>query len=305
MNVMPTIIPIFCVIAIGWLARKKGFMPSEFLEPANRLVFYVAIPAMIFSAVSRASFVSHFHPPVLGITLLAAFCACVCAWLIGLMMKIRREEFGSFIQSSFHGNLGYVGLAVAYYYLGEQGFVQAGIIAGFLMILQNLLAVMVLQIYGGGKNDAGSFLQVLYKVAGNPIIIAAIAGICFSLSGLSMPIICERILQIISGMALPMALLIIGASLSFGKMRTKMNLVAATGLIKLVLLPGAGFMMYRLAGTAPDIYLPGLILLATPTATVTYVMAKEMNGDADIAVAAISLNTLASAVTFSIWLNAG
>jgi predicted permease len=44
-------------------------------------------------------------------------------------------------------------------------------------------------------------------------------------------------------------------------------------------------------------------LLASPTATVTYVMAKEMKGDSEFAVAAISLHTLLSAITFSIWLN--
>jgi predicted permease len=49
--------------------------------------------------------------------------------------------------------------------------------------------------------------------------------------------------------------------------------------------------------------LPGLILLASPTATISYVMAKEMKGDADFAVAAISISTLLSAVTFTAWLN--
>jgi hypothetical protein len=49
--------------------------------------------------------------------------------------------------------------------------------------------------------------------------------------------------------------------------------------------------------------MPGLILLASPTATITYVMAKEMNGDADFAVAALSISTILSAMTFSLWLH--
>jgi predicted permease len=49
-------------------------------------------------------------------------------------------------------------------------------------------------------------------------------------------------------------------------------------------------------------YLPALILLCTPTATISYVMAKEMHGDADFAVATISASTLFSSVTFMIWL---
>jgi predicted permease len=60
--------------------------------------------------------------------------------------------------------------------------------------------------------------------------------------------------------------------------------------------------LYRLGGLTLQDYLPGLILLASPSATLTYVMAKEMKGDTDFAVAAISASTMLSATTFSIWL---
>jgi hypothetical protein len=72
--------------------------------------------------------------------------------------------------------------------------------------------------------------------------------------------------------------------------------------MKLILLPGLGLIFYRSLGLALQDYLPGLILLASPSATLTYVMAKEMNGDTDFAVAAISISTILSAITFTIWL---
>ena len=45
-----------------------------------------------------------------------------------------------------------------------------------------------------------------------------------------------------------------------------------------------------------------IILLASPTATLTYIMAGEMEGSTELATAAISLNTLLSAITFVFWL---
>jgi predicted permease len=45
--------------------------------------------------------------------------------------------------------------------------------------------------------------------------------------------------------------------------------------------------------------LPALILLASPTAIISFVMAKEMQGDEDLAIATISASTLASALTLS------
>jgi len=303
MDIVATIIPIFAVIILGWFASVRGFIPPEFLSPANRLVYYIAIPAMIFRSISRSSFTSQFDIKVLLITLLSILVIFGFAWCVGVIARIRREQRSAFVQDSFHGNLGYIGLAVAYYFLGTEGLARASIIAGFMMILQNLLGVTVLALYSSDKSMKEGRWQIALRIMRNPIILSVIAGMIFSISEIPMPLIINRSLDILSGLALPMALLIIGGSLSFKLMRLNMVPVLSTGMIKLVLLPGLGFLLFNLSGIIPADYLPGLILLASPTATVTYVMAKEMNGDTDFAVAAISASTLMSAVTFTVWLN--
>jgi predicted permease len=303
MNIVTTIIPIFAIIILGWFARRKGFIPFEFLDPANRLVYYLAIPAMIFHAISKASLKARFDITVLSITLLSVLVVFGLACGVGFVSRIRPRERGTFIQSSFHGNLGYIGLAVAYYSLGNEGFVRAGIIAGFIMILQNFLAVVVLQLNSANTSVPENKLSVVLRILGNPVILSAIGGIVFSLTGLRVPLVIDRSLNILSGLALPMALLVIGASLSFELMQLRILRVLGSSFMKLFLLPGLGFTLYRVFGLAIQDYLPGLILLASPTATITYVMAKEMNGDTDFAVAALSTSTMLSAVTFSLWLH--
>ena len=64
-----------------------------------------------------------------------------------------------------------------------------------------------------------------------------------------------------------------------------------------------GWLLFRLCGLESEGVVPAIILLAAPTATVTYVMAREMQGDSEFAVVAISVNTLLSAVTYTIWLS--
>ena len=303
MDIVATIIPIFTVIILGWFASARGFILPEFLGPANRLVYYIAIPAMIFRSISRSSFTNQFDIKVLSIALSSILVIFGFAWGVGFITQIRREQMSAFVQDSFHGNLGYIGLAVAYYFLGTEGLAKASIIAGFMMILQNLLGVTVLAVYSGDKSVKEGKWHIALRIMRNPIILSVIAGMIFSISEIPMPLIINRSLDILSGLALPMALLIIGGSLSFKLMRLNMFPVLSTSMIKLVLLPGLGFLLFNLSGIVPADYLPGLILLASPTATVTYVMAKEMNGDTDFAVAAISTSTLMSAVTFTVWLN--
>ncbi|MDO9528402.1 MAG: AEC family transporter [Syntrophales bacterium] len=303
MNIVITIIPIFAVIILGWFARWKGFIPPAFLEPANRLVYYIALPAMIFLSISRASLKTEFNIVVLLITLFSVLVVFAVVWGVGSAIHIKRRQLGTLVQCSFHANLGYIGLAVAYYFLGTEGFARAGIIAGFVIILQNFLAVVILQLYSDNIPQRGSILTMAWKILSNPVILAAIAGILFSMTGAPMPLVIERSLDILGNLAFPLALLIIGASLSFELMRLRILLVLIIDIMKLILLPALGFALYYLAGLTPQDYLPGLILLASPTAIITYVMAKEMSGDTDLAVATISTSTLLSAVTFSVWLN--
>ena len=303
MEILNTIIPIFSVIVLGWFARQKGVMPPEFLGPANRLVYYIAIPAMVFGAVAKSSLKTEFNPRVLGLTLVAVALCFGLTWIIGRMIHLPLRRSGTFVQNAFHGNLGYIGLAVTYYFMGKDGFASASILIGFIMILQNLLSVFALQFYADTAPSSHSPRKIIGKVVGNPVILSAIFGIVFSLTGATLPVIVIRTLDIISGMSLPMALLLIGATLSFNLIASRLRHLVLANLIKLVMLPGLGLLLYSIWDVPSQLYLPGLILLASPSATISYVMAREMNGDPEFAVAAISSSTLLSAVTFTIWLH--
>ncbi len=99
-----------------------------------------------------------------------------------------------------------------------------------------------------------------------------------------------------------MALLIIGAGLSFKKIQPRFfSVLMATG-IKTGVLPLMGVVMFRVFDVPPGDYIPGMIVLAAPVATLTYILATQMEGDPDFAVAAISVSTLVSAATYTLWL---
>jgi malate permease and related proteins len=304
-DICNTIVPIFAVILLGLAAKRKGFLPPLFLGPANRLVYYIAIPAMIFRAVSRSSFHQRFNPDILFLAVASMTLALACSWVWGKALKLRKQGLGTFIQSATHCNIGYIAFAVSYYYLGDEGLATTGLYAGFIMILQNFYSVTALTLSSGkAKSSLGQEGgRVIGQVLMNPTILSAGAGIVFSVFDISLPVVVSRTLDIIGGLGLPMALLIIGASLSFELMQPKLKAVISTTLIKLLLLPGVAYLLYRLAGYSGREILPILIMLCSPTATVAFVMAGEMGGDTDMAAAAISFCTICSPLTFLIWLN--
>jgi predicted permease len=304
-NILATILPIFVIIFLGWGLRQIDFMQEGFLKPANRLVYFVAIPAMIFREIAEASLAEHFRVALVAATLTPLLLVSITGLFLVRGIKLPRYQVGTFLQCSFHGNLGYIGLAVAFYFLGDDGFTRASILAGFVMLMQNFLAVVALSRYNTAPKQKISMSSLVRRILLNPVIISAMAGMAFSLSGLVLPVILDRSLKILGGMALPLALLVIGTSLSFAQMRQQLRLTFVIGILKLMLLPALGFTLFYFLGLNQVDYLPALILLASPTATVSYVMASEMAGDLDLATAAISVTTLASALTFTLWLGLG
>ena len=302
MEVIVTITPIFVIIFLGWVVRKKGFITPEFLEPANRLVYYISIPALIFNSIAKASFQEQFDSKVLFLTLLAATMLYAIADLLARLGKMNPARAGAFVQSSGHGNLGYIGLPIALYYLGDAGLAKAGIICGFLMILQNLMSVIVLQLHDTSENRLPGIPSLIRKLLGNPVIIGAMAGIVASALAIPIPIVIGKSLDILGGLAPPMALLLIGASLSMKLIRNYLFPTLGAVFLKLFFLPGLGLLLFHIFSLTPENYLPALILLCSPTATIAYVMAKEMNGDAEFAVATISASTLFSSISFMLWL---
>ncbi len=301
-QIVVTIIPIFMLIFLGTGARRLGFMEPHFTAPANRLVFHLAIPALVFRALTRASLREQFDLRLVLMTIFAVTAVVLLAWIYNQRHpETPGPTRGTFSQAAIHGNLGYIGLAVAFYYLDEAGFAQASMLVGFLMLLQNCLAVLLLNFYGRGKTEK-SGREMISRVIFNPIILAATGGMLCNLGGIQLPLIIDRFLQILSGLALPMGLLLIGAALSPGLLRRWFSLAFLSTFLKLGLLPGLGLLFYRLVGLDTRTMIPGLILLAAPTATITFVMAQEMGGEADLAVAAISFSTIVSAFTYALWL---
>ncbi len=295
-SIIENILPVFAVIFLGLFLRWRGFVDDAFTASANRLVFYVGVPALIFREVARADFSSHFNAPAILLSLAAVLLAFAAAWLLSTGMEAGAR--GTFLQAAVHGNTSYIGLAMVFYSLGDRGLQRAGVLSGFLILLNNTLAVFSLVRWGKTHRLSAEGVRAALL---NPIVIASMLGLATSFVGVALPVPIDRSLHIVGNMSLPMALLVIGAGLSFRELRRRLWRVATATAIKLVGLPLAGLVFFRLARVPADFAGPALLILAAPTATLTYVMAREMGGDEELAGATISLSTLASAVGYAFW----
>jgi len=112
----------------------------------------------------------------------------------------------------------------------------------------------------------------------------------------------DRALDLVGRTAAPLGLLCVGAGLDFGRLRDEVPATAAAAAVKLIAYPAAGYAALRLLGfEGPDLRATTLVL-ACPTAVISYVMAREMRGDGPLASAIVIGTTAVSLVTLAGWL---
>jgi len=301
MAVIETIAPIFLIIVFGYAIRIKGFLPEQFVSDANRFVFLFPLPVMIFSGIVKSN-MSDVSPLHISSVVLPTIAMAGIALLIGSMLKLKKGALGSFVQTAFHGNVSYIGLAVLFYAMGEEGLKKGSILIGILILVNNALAIGILSWTSGQHRNVS---KALLSIARTPVIVATFLGVASLFLGIKLPAVILKSMGILANVALPMALVVIGASITLGTIRHSFKLSTVITLLKLLLLPGLSVLFCWFFSIPYRDGLPGIILLATPTATTSYIMARELDGDRDLASGAITLSTLVSPITYVLWASAG
>lgn len=298
MTIIETIAPIFLIIIFGAILQGKGFLKNHFIQEANRFIFRFPLPALIFAGIVKSSMqdVTATH---IAVAIIPTVLILGIAFSIGLAIGLRHGKLGSFTQIAFHGNVSYIGLAVLFYMLGEEGLKRGSILVGILILLNNALAIVVLSWTSGQHR---SIRKALLSIVTTPVIVATFAGMLVLYSGIPIPNVMMKSMVMLANIALPLALILIGASISVGTILQSLKFTALASALKLFLLPGIALAFCKIVNIPLKEALPAIILLATPTAISTYVMAREMGGDNNLASGTVTLSTLLSPLAFVLWI---
>ncbi len=302
MDLVNIVLPVFLVIGLGYALRIRGFMGAEANAWLSRFVFYVAAPALLLRSTSQEPFAWGQSVRALlatgGVTVLVAAGAYIAA---GRAAPARR---GVLAQGCLRSNTVFFGLPVIVNALGDQVLAPLSVLIAFLVVVENLLSVLVLILPHQklSARDPALWLRTAGRIATNPLILGCAAGILLSTVRLRLPAGIDRALAMVGGTAAPLGLLCVGAGLDFGKLRSEMGVTAAAAAVRLVIHPALVFFALRALGVAGLELDMAVLLMACPTAVVTYIMARELQGDAHLAGAIVIGTTVASLATLLGWL---
>lgn len=291
--------PVFILVFLGLLFRRIDLINDEFNRVASRLVFNVTLPTLVFLNMLRTDLTQ-----VLDLRLMIYAATVTLLAFVWLVWRARRltevEDRGVFVQGSFRGNLGILGLALAGNQYGESGLALASILLALLIVQYNLLSVVALNLWRHQPGEGLNWKRMLLDILRNPLIIAVTLAVPVSLYQLPVPELGIKVGQYFASMTLPLALLCIGAALDLRALRTTSHTALMATAYKLVLLPlpmllGAWLLGYE--GMTLGVL---FLVFSCPTAAASYVMARAMGGNAILAANIVALTTLFGTLSISL-----
>lgn len=296
------ILPVFGVMVLGFLLRRRGFLTQGFCQTGNRLVFNLCLPAMLLRQIASMGGVRAADGGFLLYAFAATLAGVLAVWLPAHFFMKDKTQVGAFAQGAFRGNTALLGAALLQSICGSQAYAPLIILAA--VPVYNVLSVVVLSLEagGGGTLDRARVLGALKQVARNPILLGILAGMPFALTGRSIPLPADKVLSMLGGLASPLSLLVIGAGFRWQAALEKRRTTLLAALVKLVLLPAAALPPAAALGFRGEALVALLVMSGTPSAVSSYIMAENMGNDGVLANGIVAVTTLLSAVTLTGWI---
>ncbi|MDG6097946.1 AEC family transporter [Alteromonas sp. ZYF713] len=283
--------PVLVLLIMGNLLLRAKLINDEFVATGSKLVFTVALPALLFISISQADFSKAANPVLIITGLTGTLGYFLVLMLASHLMVPNRQATGVVTQGGFRANMGIIGLAYCAQTYGNDGLAAASVYLGMVTILFNVLSVFILNFYQEGKRSLTSQIKGIVK---NPLIIAIVIALPFSYFDWQLPVLLTTTGEYFAQLTLPLALLCTGASLQFRSFSADWFNISLSSLSKCVFYPAV---MVGIAYAAGLRGMPlGIVLLMTiaPTAAASYVMVRTLGGDYRLAASIIAITTVLS-----------
>jgi len=281
--------PILILLVIGWSTRCLGWVQDDFVSQANTIVFNIAMPVMLFLAISGSSFNQAMN---LNLTIVGAIGTLALIAMLLLVGKVLPEDQrGVFVQGSYRGNLAILGLALCVATYGDGILPMVALYIGVVTTVYNVLAIWLL-------NSSGA----LSKILRNPILIGILTGALASLVELPLPVFIESTGRYLAQLTLPLALLCIGATLDFRSLRSNGKSISLAVLFKLLISPILLVSLGVIAGLENHALGVLFFMSASPTATASYIMARQMTAHGALAAEIVAVTTALGVLSYTLGL---
>ena len=299
--IMEPLIPIFCIIVLGFAVSRTPVFSRSVWEGLERLTYYLFFPALLISRLSVTRFEA---AKLLDIGLSLGLALLVFTLLFAGLHRFiaeRRDSLGSVYQGGIRFNT-YIGLACIEAIYGDTGLTLAALCLLVYIPIVNVLSVIALTAQG---REGNRITLVTGSVLTNPLVLACLIGTVLGLYEVDVPEIVLELLDVLSQLALPLGLLAVGAGIRFMAFGRQSWQLAVAVLGKLLVFPALVALATQLLGVSADLAAVLLLLTCLPAPPSAYILARQLGGDVSLMANIITLQTVVAFFTIPVWLNVG
>jgi len=303
MDTVSIIGPVFLLIIVGYLVGMTSLFKDGAKETLISYLWYIAIPALIFSAIASSPLpsgddfllVASYYG---GLYLIYGFSMLIAKWVF----KRPLAEQSVYAFTICFGNGVFIGLPVIEGVYGAEG------VRLFIILLSfhssSLLMISTIFVERGLSSDKPT-AEILKETSAafikNPILVALFTGIIWTALGLPFPPILERITDLPAQSAAPVGLFTAGLALGGVKIAGDMVQAVTGSLFKLILVPITIFIMTNYVFQLPPMWVGVAVLMsALPSGVVAYSFAMKYNTAARRSASIVLLSTGGSIITLSV-----
>ncbi len=285
------------IMLLGYLCARIGITGPEFNQRVTPLMVKVLLPATILNSVLSVPDFSgrELLDYILVMTVMVAL-QMLPAWFLPRLMRTRSEDVGATRLVTAFGNAGFVGLPVVAAIFGDEMVFFASLCnIPFNLALYSCSAAQL-------SPDGG---RVRWQDVLNAPVIATLLSVVLLLSRVHVPGVLADTISSVSGVTIPLSMLVIGTSLGGISVRSVLTdwRVYVVSAVRLLVCPLLTWLVLRPFVGGALLGIP-VLLAACPSAMVVTALCLQYGRSDAFASKCIFLNTILSAVTIPllIWL---
>ena len=293
------IIPLFILIGMGIYVRWRKMLTDTELQHVNAMVFRVFFFCMMFYNMYTTTIATAFRPRLMAFTVTALFVMLLISGIVVCTVEKDNRSRGAMLQGLFRSNFVLLGLPLVENIFGPEAVAVPTMMIAVVSPIYNIVSIFILESFRGKGHFslASSFAKVLQ----NPMIVGALLGLFFLITGISVPDPLLKPVRQIAYCTSPVALLILGASFRFGTVSEEKRNLAILVLGRLLVIPALVMGTAYYMGFRGVDFVTILCIFATPCAVASFAMAQQLGSNAELAGNGVVVTSAFSSITLFFW----
>jgi len=292
---LQAMIPLYFMTLIGFFSKRKRILNKHANLVITQMMLYITLPALILYSLNT-NLTKELLTDFIWLIIMSIFVLSVSIF-IGFLLRIRSRlpinQKSAYESLIIFGNQGFIGFAVSYILLKEQGIIYLTIFNICYLIL-----IWTYGIYLFTKNKHGMNRRLLVL---NPGILSTLIGLIILFLPFKLPLMILETFESIGKMTILLSMILIGSLLAEIDRKKLIDYskniyiwIAASW--KLIILPLFLF-VFLLFNVSYPLIVVAVLTAAMPSAPTTTVYAQKFGGDVSFASVGVILSTLLCIIT--------